>query len=143
MYQCLNSHTPHLTKHETEKSYIRKREQRSSGSSASKLSGCRPAPPTRATERVAGFWHQPLVPFDGQPQPEILLPSCCQFTINNDAFSFASVRNIPRENDFSPRTKSVLQTAALPLGYPAESGFQTRFAGVLSFFPSPAMAANF
>jgi len=38
-------------------------------------------------------------------------------------------RNVPRENGFYPRTKSALQTAALPLGYPAESGSQSRFAG--------------
>ena len=36
-----------------------------------------------------------------KPQPEILLPSCRQFTISNYAFSFASVRNLPRENDFA------------------------------------------
>src|SRR5271165_16113 len=36
-----------------------------------------------------------------KPQPEILLPSCRQFTVSNYAFSFASVRNLPRENDFA------------------------------------------
>jgi hypothetical protein len=54
-----------------------------------------------------------------KPQPEILLPSCCQYTVNDHAFSFALVRNLPRENNFRPGAKSVLQTAALPLGYPA------------------------
>jgi hypothetical protein len=33
----------------------------------------------------------------------------------NHAFSFASVRNLPRENDFYPGAKSVLQTAALSI----------------------------
>jgi hypothetical protein len=54
-----------------------------------------------------------------KPQSEILLPNCCQFTVSNHAFSFASVRNLPRENDFCLGAKLVLQTAALPLGYPA------------------------
>jgi hypothetical protein len=146
MYQCLNSHTPHLRNCETEKSYMGTREQRSSGSSASKSSGCRPAHRPRQPSAWPVFGTSLLCHLtDTKPQPEILLPSCCQFTLNNDAFSFASVRNIPRENDFYPRAKSVLQTAALPLGYPAESYYQSRFAGFPPFlfcFSLP-IVANF
>src|SRR3984893_11221171 len=54
-----------------------------------------------------------------EPQPENLLPSCCQPLVSNHAFSFDLVRNLPRENDFCLGAKSVLQTAALPLGSPA------------------------
>jgi hypothetical protein len=52
-----------------------------------------------------------------KPQPEILLPNCYQFRVCNHSFSFALVRNLPRENHFRLGTKSVLQTAVL--GIPA------------------------
>jgi hypothetical protein len=48
-----------------------------------------------------------------KPQPEILLPNCCQFRVCNHAFSFALVRNLPRENGFRLWTESVLQAAVL------------------------------
>jgi hypothetical protein len=53
-----------------------------------------------------------------KPQPEILLPNCCQFRVCNHAFSFALVRNLPRKNDFCLGTKSVCRPRPYHLATP-------------------------
>jgi hypothetical protein len=77
-----------------------------------------------------------------EPQPENLLPSCCQFAVSNHAFSFASMRNLPRENDFYLGAKSVLQTAALPLGYPAVILVPGLMSGPLPLIPWSLRSAS-
>jgi hypothetical protein len=77
-----------------------------------------------------------------EPQPKNLLPSCCQPAVSNHAFSFASVHNLPRENDFYLGVKSVLQTAALPLGYPAVILVPGLMSGPLPLIPRSLRSAS-